>query len=247
MTTTLGLAGRRLRGSPGTSRRRSSGSCAGDAGEAKNTYGTGCFLLQNIGTQFVRSKHRLITTLAASAARRLEYAFEGSIFIGGAVVQWLRDNLCLIGSSADVEALAAGVPDTGGVVFVPAFRRAGRAALGSACRRADDRPAARHHDRATLRGPRSRASHSRSPTCSRRWRARPTAAGRAACGWRRGGEQLADAVSGGCAGRSGRAAPGNGDDSPGRGISCRTGGRLLGRDLRICGQAKRMMSDLNRR
>jgi glycerol kinase len=98
------------------------------AGEAKNTYGTGCFLLQNIGTGrdgngtgFVRSRHRLITTLAASAQHRLEYALEGSIFIGGAVVQWLRDNLKLIGSSAEVEALAASVPDTGGVVLVPAF------------------------------------------------------------------------------------------------------------------------------
>ena len=63
----------------------------------------------------------VITTLAASAQHRLEYALEGSIFIGGAVVQWLRDNLKLIGSSADVETLAASVPDTGGVVFVPAF------------------------------------------------------------------------------------------------------------------------------
>lgn len=90
-------------------------------GEAKNTYGTGCFLLQNIGTKFVRSKNRLITTIAASAAKRLEYALEGSIFIGGAVVQWLRDNLKLIGASADVESLAASVPNAGGVVFVPAF------------------------------------------------------------------------------------------------------------------------------
>jgi glycerol kinase len=73
------------------------------------------------GTGFVRSKHRLITTLAASADHRLEYALEGSIFIGGAVVQWLRDDLKLIDSSADVEALAASVPDSGGVVFVPAF------------------------------------------------------------------------------------------------------------------------------
>src|SRR5208337_1708012 len=74
-----------------------------------------------VGTEFVRSKHRLITTLAASARQRLEYALEGSIFIGGAVVQWLRDNMKMIGASADVEALAASVPDTGGVVFVPAF------------------------------------------------------------------------------------------------------------------------------
>ena len=92
-----------------------------NSGEAKNTYGTGCFLLQNIGTEFVRSKYRLITTIAASAAKRLEYALEGSIFIGGAVVQWLRDNMKMIGASAEVEALAASVPDAGGVVFVPAF------------------------------------------------------------------------------------------------------------------------------
>ena len=91
------------------------------AGEAKNTYGPGCFLLQNIGTKFARSKYRLITTIAASAQPRLEYALEGSIFIGGAVVQWLRDNLKLIRASADVESLAASVPDAGGVVFVPAF------------------------------------------------------------------------------------------------------------------------------
>src|SRR5580698_8729576 len=64
---------------------------------------------------------RIQASVAASAQRKLEYAFEGSIFIGGAVVQWLRDNLKLIHSSADVEALAASVPDTGGVVFVPAF------------------------------------------------------------------------------------------------------------------------------
>jgi glycerol kinase len=69
----------------------------------------------------MRSRHKLITTIAASAQRRLEYALEGSVFIGGAVVQWLRDNLRLIGASAEVEALAAGEPDTGGVVFVPAF------------------------------------------------------------------------------------------------------------------------------
>ena len=106
---------------PATSRPHSSANCAGARAKPKNTYGTGCFLLQNVGTKFVRSRHRLITTIAASTSRRLEYALEGSIFIGGAVVQWLRDNLKLIGSSADVEALAASVPDAGGVVFVPAF------------------------------------------------------------------------------------------------------------------------------
>jgi glycerol kinase len=90
-------------------------------GDAKNTYGTGCFLLQHIGEQFVLSQNRLVTTLACSLGRKLEYALEGSIFIGGAVVQWLRDSLGIIRKSADVEALAATVPDNGGVVFVPAF------------------------------------------------------------------------------------------------------------------------------
>jgi glycerol kinase len=121
VTTTLGLGGVTIAGIAGDQQAALFGQLCWNAGEAKNTYGTGCFLLQNVGTEFVRSKHKLITTLAASAQRRREYALEGSIFIGGAVVQWLRDNLRLIGSSADVEALAASVPDTGGVVFVPAF------------------------------------------------------------------------------------------------------------------------------
>jgi glycerol kinase len=121
VTTTLGLGGIPIAGIAGDQQAALFGQLCWSAGEAKNTYGTGCFLLQNIGTQFVRSKHRLITTIAASAHHRLEYALEGSIFIGGAVVQWLRDNLRLIGSSAEVEELATSVPDTGGVVFVPAF------------------------------------------------------------------------------------------------------------------------------
>ena len=120
-TTAQGLGGISIAGVAGDQQAALFGQLCWNAGEAKNTYGTGCFLLQNIGTTFMRSKHRLITTLAASAQHRLEYALEGSIFIGGAVVQWLRDNLRLIGASAEVEALAAGVPDSGGLVFVPAF------------------------------------------------------------------------------------------------------------------------------
>jgi glycerol kinase len=121
VTTSLGLGGIEIAGIAGDQQAALFGQLCWSAGEAKNTYGTGCFLLQNIGREFVRSKHRLITTVAASADKRLEYALEGSIFIGGAVVQWLRDNLRLIGSSAEVESLAAGVPDAGSVVFVPAF------------------------------------------------------------------------------------------------------------------------------
>jgi glycerol kinase len=90
-------------------------------GMVKNTYGTGCFLLMNTGTNAVASRNRLITTIAWTRGGRTEYALEGSIFIAGAVVQWLRDGLHLIRDSQQVEALAAGVEDTGGVYCVPAF------------------------------------------------------------------------------------------------------------------------------
>ncbi|MBE7501333.1 MAG: glycerol kinase GlpK [Verrucomicrobiales bacterium] len=90
-------------------------------GLAKNTYGTGCFMLMNIGTQPTPSRHQLLTTVAWQAGGQTEFALEGSVFIGGAVVQWLRDGLGLVKSSADIEALAATVPDCGGVYLVPAF------------------------------------------------------------------------------------------------------------------------------
>jgi glycerol kinase len=90
-------------------------------GLAKNTYGTGCFMLMNIGETPAPSKHKLLTTVAWRFDGKTDFALEGSVFIGGAVVQWLRDGLGLIKSSADVEALAASVPDSGGVYLVPAF------------------------------------------------------------------------------------------------------------------------------
>ena len=93
-----------------------------EPGEAKNTYGTGCFLLMHTGTTPVPSQHGLITTVAAKLGDApATYALEGSIAITGALVQWLRDNLGIIEHSADVEALAASVPDNGDVYFVPAF------------------------------------------------------------------------------------------------------------------------------
>lgn len=90
-------------------------------GLAKNTYGTGCFMLMNIGTTPAPSKHQLLTTVAWRTGGQTDFALEGSVFIGGAVVQWLRDGLGLIESSADIEKLAASVPDSGGVYLVPAF------------------------------------------------------------------------------------------------------------------------------
>jgi glycerol kinase len=95
-------------------------------GMAKNTYGTGCFMLLQTGSTPCQSQHGLLTTSAAQIDTLPLYALEGSVFIGGAVVQWLRDGLGIIDSSAQVEALAMSVPDSGGVYFVPAF-----AGLGS--------------------------------------------------------------------------------------------------------------------
>jgi glycerol kinase len=88
---------------------------------AKNTYGTGCFMLLQTGEHPAESKHGLLTTLACELSGRRHYALEGSVFIGGALIQWLRDGLEFIKNSADIEPLAASVPDTGGVYFVPAF------------------------------------------------------------------------------------------------------------------------------
>lgn len=90
-------------------------------GMAKNTYGTGCFMLLNTGEECVNSKHGLISSPTCAIDESKHYALEGGVFVGGAVVQWLRDGLKMISSSSAVEALAASVPDAGGVVFVPAF------------------------------------------------------------------------------------------------------------------------------
>ncbi|HEY0669497.1 MAG TPA: glycerol kinase GlpK [Sphingobacteriaceae bacterium] len=92
-----------------------------EVGMVKNTYGTGCFMLMNIGDKPIVSKNNLVTTIAWKINGKVQYALEGSIFIAGAVVQWLRDELGIISSSAEVETLAAKVPDTGGVYVVPAF------------------------------------------------------------------------------------------------------------------------------
>ena len=92
-----------------------------EPGSVKNTYGTGCFLLMNSGEKPIMSKNNLLTTIALKRGDKVTYALEGSIFVGGSVVQWLRDGLGIIKSSGEIEALAATVPDTGGVYFVPAL------------------------------------------------------------------------------------------------------------------------------
>ncbi len=90
-------------------------------GSAKNTYGTGCFLLMNVGREFISSKNGLITTVAATMNGEVEYALEGSIFVGGAVIQWLRDELRILETAAESETYAASLEDNGGVYLVPAF------------------------------------------------------------------------------------------------------------------------------
>lgn len=97
------------------------GQCCFNKGDAKNTYGTGCFLLMNTGEEAVESTNGLVTTIAAGREHRVQYALEGSVFVGGAVIQWLRDEMRFISESREAETMAAKVKDTGGVYLVPAF------------------------------------------------------------------------------------------------------------------------------
>jgi glycerol kinase len=119
--TTLGGASVPIAGIAGDQQAALFGQACHEPGLAKNTYGTGCFLLLNTGASAVPSKNRLLTTVAWDLGGALSYALEGSVFIGGAAVQWLRDGLKLIRTAADVEALAASESDNGGVYMVPAF------------------------------------------------------------------------------------------------------------------------------
>lgn len=121
VSTALGLGGVPVSGIAGDQQAALFGQMCIKPGLTKNTYGTGCFMLQNTGAKAVASKNRLLTTVAWQIGNKLEYALEGSVFIGGAVVQWLRDGLGLIRSAPEVEALAGSVKDNGGVYLVPAF------------------------------------------------------------------------------------------------------------------------------
>ena len=115
------LAGVPIAGIAGDQQSALFGQMCNQPGMVKNTYGTGCFMLMNTGTEPVPSSNKLLTTIAWRVDGRTQYALEGSMFIAGAVVQWLRDGLKIIRSASEVEALAASVPDTGDVFLVPAF------------------------------------------------------------------------------------------------------------------------------
>lgn len=115
------LAGMKIAGIAGDQQAALFGQGCFEKGDTKNTYGTGCFMLQNTGRKPVLSKHRLLSTIGWQIGSHAEYALEGSVFIAGAVIQWLRDSLGIIRSSDQAEALANSVSDNGGVYFVPAF------------------------------------------------------------------------------------------------------------------------------
>ena len=121
VSTTLGLGDIEIAGIAGDQQAALFGQLCVNVGDAKNTYGTGCFLLQNIGEKFTLSKEKLITTIACSADRKLQYALEGSVFIGGAVVQWLRDKMQFFEKSPDIAQVAESVKDSGNLILVPAF------------------------------------------------------------------------------------------------------------------------------
>jgi glycerol kinase len=118
---TLGIGEVPIAGVAGDQQAALFGQMCRTPGMSKNTYGTGCFLLQNIGDRPAVSRQQLVTTVAWKIGEATQYALEGSVFIAGAVVQWIRDGLGLIRTAADIEPLAASVPDNGGVYFVPAF------------------------------------------------------------------------------------------------------------------------------
>ena len=121
VSTSLGIERVPIAGIAGDQQAALFGQMCRTPGMSKNTYGTGCFLLQNIGTTPIRSRQKLVTTVAWQIGGTTQYALEGSVFIGGAVVQWIRDGLGLVRAAADIEPLAASVPDNGGVYLVPAF------------------------------------------------------------------------------------------------------------------------------
>jgi glycerol kinase len=121
VSSTLGIERIPIAGIAGDQQAALFGQMCLESGMSKNTYGTGCFLLQNIGTTPTRSTHELVTTVAWTLGGRTEYALEGSVFIGGAVVQWIRDGLGLVRTAPEIETLAGSVADNGGVYLVPAF------------------------------------------------------------------------------------------------------------------------------
>ncbi len=172
VSTTLGAGDVAVAGIAGDQQAALFGQMCVTPGLTKNTYGTGCFLLQNTGERPVVSQNRLLSTVAWQVGGKTMYALEGSVFIGGAVVQWLRDGLGLIRQSSDVEALAKSVPDSGGVYLVPAFAGLG-APHWDPYARGTIVGITRGTTAGHIAGRPLKASRSRWPICSRRSAATP--------------------------------------------------------------------------
>ena len=215
-----------LAGDAGDQQAATYGNACMRPGMAKNTYGTGCFLLMNTGTEARRSENNLLTTVGWNCGYGLRYALEGSVFIAGAVVQWLRDGLQIIQEASEIEPLAATVPDNGGVFFVPAFAGLGAPYWDQYARGAI---VGRRHPWASR--PRRHRSH-RAPDAGHHG-LHEEGLGPAALhapGGRRGQpEQHADAVSGQRARRARGASRDHRDHGARRGLSRRARRGLLGR------------------
>ena len=172
-TTLLG-GSLKIAGDAGDQQAATFGQACFEPGMAKQTYGTGAFMLINTGEEAVPSKNGLLTTVAWGYDGKVTYALEGSVFIAGAAVQWIRDGLKVITNSADVEKLAGKVADTEGVYMVPGLRGPRRAVLGPVRARPDHRPDPRLDHRAHRAGPPSTRWPTRPARCWRR--CRPTRA-----------------------------------------------------------------------
>lgn len=135
-TTDEGLLGGEIKiaGAAGDQQAALFGQCCFEAGDVKNTYGTGCFLLMNTGARAIKSENGLVTTIAASDSDEVSYALEGSVFVAGAAIQWLRDEMRMLKNSAQSQEYAQAVPDTNGVYVVPAFTGLGAPYWNQKCR-----------------------------------------------------------------------------------------------------------------
>ncbi len=196
-------------------------------GMTKNTYGTGSFVLMNIGEEVKLSRRGLLTTVAWGLDGKVSYALEGAIFITGAAIQWLRDGLQMIKQASEMNDLAASVPDTDGVYFVPGLRGPGRPLLGPG----GARPGHRHDPRHQPPPPGAGGGGMHGLPDGRRGRADAGGVRRQACGAASGRRRLGDAlppsVSGGPAGRDGAAAGDTGDHRARRGPAGGPGHRSM--------------------
>lgn len=204
------------------------------AGEAKNTYGTGCFLLMNTGEKPVFSKNGLVTTIAWGIDGKVNYALEGSIFVAGAAIQWLRDELRLIDSASMTEYMAQNVEDSNGCYVVPAFYRTGRAVLGSVCAGNDRRSDAWCEQRSYCACDLGISGISGQRCIGSDESGFGDRSGGTESGRRRQREQFPDADAGGYQQRSGQPPEMCGDNGDGSRISGRSCGRLLEQSGRGC-------------